>query len=188
MPLFSHSAPLRLSRIPLKTVTFSNTLFQEPDASNSALKVSTYDTTPIMSTYLLAFVIGEFDFVEGTDKNGVLVRVYTPVGKITNNKLEVSEVFKNDVRSCVRSETKENTNETNQITKHYIRISSPFYFLGKKEQGEFALDVAVKTLPFYNDYFEIPYPLPKMDLIAIPDFSAGIKEHHGCHGNYFISR
>ena len=45
---------------------------------------------------------------------------------------------------------------------------------GKKEQGEFALDVAVKTLPFYNDYFEIPYPLPKMDLIAIPDFAAGI--------------
>ena len=44
---------------------------------------------------------------------------------------------------------------------------------GKKEQGEFALDVAVKTLPFYNDYFEIPYPLPKMDLIAIPDFAAG---------------
>lgn len=45
--------------------------------------------------------------------------------------------------------------------------------IGKKEQGEFALDVAVKTLPFYNDYFEIPYPLPKMDLIAIPDFAAG---------------
>ena len=34
-----------------------------------------------MSTYLLAFVIGEYDYVEQTDKNGVLVRVYTPLGK-----------------------------------------------------------------------------------------------------------
>ncbi len=34
-----------------------------------------------MSSYLLAFIVGEFDYVEGTDSNGVLVRVYTPVGK-----------------------------------------------------------------------------------------------------------
>ena len=33
--------------------------------------------------------------------------------------------------------------------------------------------VAVKTLPFYNKYFNIAYPLPKIDLIAISDFSAG---------------
>jgi hypothetical protein len=33
--------------------------------------------------------------------------------------------------------------------------------------------VAVKTLPFYKDYFGISYPLPKMDLIAIADFAAG---------------
>ena len=33
--------------------------------------------------------------------------------------------------------------------------------------------VAVKTLPFYNDYFNVPYPLPKIDLIAIADFAAG---------------
>ena len=31
----------------------------------------------------------------------------------------------------------------------------------------------MKTLPFYNNYFGIAYPLPKVDLIAIPDFSAG---------------
>ena len=35
------------------------------------------------------------------------------------------------------------------------------------------LQVAVKTLPFYNDYFNIAYPLPKIDLIAIADFAAG---------------
>jgi len=35
--------------------------------------------------------------------------------------------------------------------------------------------VAVKTLPFYKNYFNIAYPLPKMDLIAIADFAAGKK-------------
>ena len=34
-----------------------------------------------MAVVGVAFVIGEFDFVEGKDKNGVLVRVYTPVGR-----------------------------------------------------------------------------------------------------------
>ena len=29
------------------------------------------------------------------------------------------------------------------------------------------LQVAVKTIPFYTDYFNVPYPLPKIDLIAI---------------------
>ena len=36
-----------------------------------------------MSSYLLAFVVGEFDFVEERDSNGVLIRVYAPVGKST---------------------------------------------------------------------------------------------------------
>jgi puromycin-sensitive aminopeptidase len=35
------------------------------------------------------------------------------------------------------------------------------------------IKVAVKTLPFYTDYFRISYPLPKLDLIAIADFAAG---------------
>ena len=34
--------------------------------------------------------------------------------------------------------------------------------------------MSVKTLPFYTDYFNVPYPLPKIDLIAIPDFAAGL--------------
>ena len=45
------------------------------------LKKVTFARTPIMSTYLLAFIVGEYDYVEETDANGVLVRVYTPVGK-----------------------------------------------------------------------------------------------------------
>jgi len=97
--------------------------------SDESLRVVSFDKTPIMSTYLLAFVVGEYDFVEGKDSDGVLVRVYTPVGK--------------------------------------------------KNQGEFALEVSIKTLPFYHKYFDIAYPLPKMDLIAISDFAAGAMENWG---------
>lgn len=50
---------------------------------------------------------------------------------------------------------------------------------GKKKQAEFALKVAVKTLEFYTNYFKIKYPLPSMDLIAIPDFAAGAMENWG---------
>ena len=45
------------------------------------LKRVTFARTPIMSTYLLAFVVGEFDYIEERDSNGVLIRVYTPMGK-----------------------------------------------------------------------------------------------------------
>lgn len=59
------------------------------------LKRVTFATTPIMSSYLLAFVVGEFDFVEERDSNGVLVRVYTPVGKSNLGQfaLDVSSVL-----------------------------------------------------------------------------------------------
>lgn len=79
--------------------------------------------TPVMSTYLVAFVVGDFDYVEDTSSDGILVRVYTPCGK--------------------------------------------------KEQGRFALYVATKVLPYYKEYFQIAYPLPKMDLVAIAEMSAG---------------
>ena len=34
-----------------------------------------------MSTYLVAYVVGEFDYLETKDSNGVNIRVYTPLGK-----------------------------------------------------------------------------------------------------------
>ena len=50
---------------------------------------------------------------------------------------------------------------------------------GKAEQGRFALDAAKKFLGFYENYFGIPYPLPKLDLIAVPDFAMGAMENWG---------
>ena len=41
------------------------------------------------------------------------------------------------------------------------------------------MDVAVKSLDFYREYFGISYPIKKMDLIAISDFSAGAMENWG---------
>jgi aminopeptidase N len=51
---------------------------------------------------------------------------------------------------------------------------------GKKEMGRFALDVAEHVLSYYDKYFGIKYPYGKLDLIGIPDFSAGAMENTGC--------
>ncbi|KEF52620.1 aminopeptidase [Exophiala aquamarina CBS 119918] len=48
-----------------------------------------------------------------------------------------------------------------------------------EEDGRFALEVAAKTLAFYEKAFQAPYPLPKMDMVAIPDFAAGAMENWG---------
>ncbi len=95
-----------------------------------ALIKTTFQTTPKMSTYLLAFVYGELEYKEAKTRQGVVVRTYT-----TSSNVELTD---------------------------------------------FALGVAVKCLEFYNDYFGIDYPLPKCDLVALPDFAAGAMENWGC--------
>lgn len=40
-----------------------------------------FHTSPKMSTYLLAWAVGEFDFVQGTTKGGVSIRVFSPPGR-----------------------------------------------------------------------------------------------------------
>ena len=90
---------------------------------------TTFETTPRMSTYLLAFIVGELEYTEATTKNGTVVRCYATADHV----------------------------------KH----------------TQFALDVAVKTLEFYNDYFDIEYPLEKCDFIALPDFASGAMENWG---------
>jgi len=51
---------------------------------------------------------------------------------------------------------------------------------GKKEMGKFALESAEHILSYYDKYFNIKYPYGKLDLIGIPDFSAGAMENTGC--------
>ena len=85
--------------------------------------------TPPMSTYLLAFVVGELESIEDTADSGTLLRIWTTPGK--------------------------------------------------SEQGRFALEAAKQLLAYYNDYFGIPYPLEKLDQLAIPDFAAGAMENWG---------
>lgn len=49
----------------------------------------------------------------------------------------------------------------------------------KVQESHYALEAAVTLLDFYEKYFNIPYPLPKLDLIAIPDFQSGAMENWG---------
>ncbi|XP_037634146.1 endoplasmic reticulum aminopeptidase 1-like isoform X1 [Sebastes umbrosus] len=65
-----------------------------------------------------------------------------------------------------------------KTTRHGVKIS--VYAVPEKiDQTAYALDAAVKLLDFYNKYFDIPYPLPKQDLAAIPDFQSGAMENWG---------
>ncbi|HWX18604.1 MAG TPA: M1 family metallopeptidase [Candidatus Binatia bacterium] len=50
---------------------------------------------------------------------------------------------------------------------------------GKKEQGRYALESAKKILGYYNHYFGIKFPLPKLDQIAIPGGFGGAMENWG---------
>jgi hypothetical protein len=47
---------------------------------------------------------------------------------------------------------------------------------GKNHLGTFALQVAKDTLDLYDDFFQVPYPLPKLDMVAIPAFAMGAME------------
>ena len=51
---------------------------------------------------------------------------------------------------------------------------------GREALAGFALEVGAHALRFLADYFAIPYPAEKLDLIAIPDFAAGAMENVGC--------
>ncbi|WP_395495683.1 M1 family metallopeptidase [Acetobacter sp. KSO5] len=51
---------------------------------------------------------------------------------------------------------------------------------GLEGQGEYALHASEKILPYYNSYFGVKYPLPKMDMVAIPgNYQAGAMENWG---------
>jgi aminopeptidase N len=50
---------------------------------------------------------------------------------------------------------------------------------GKAEMGRYALDTTAQILQYYNDYFGVPYPLPKLDQIALPGGFGGAMENWG---------
>jgi len=110
-------------------IALSNMPTTEVSLLKNGKKSWIFAESPKMSTYLLAFCVGEFDYLQAFTKNRVAVRVYAPPGK--------------------------------------------------KDQGRFSLDLAVKTLELYEDYFKVPYPLPKLDMVAIPEFAYGAMENWG---------
>jgi len=50
---------------------------------------------------------------------------------------------------------------------------------GKAEWGRYALETTAQILQYYNDYFGVPYPLPKLDQVAIPGGFGGAMENWG---------
>ena len=88
-----------------------------------------FATTPKMSSYLVAFLVGDFKCTEGKS-DGVPIRVCSTPDKVGMTK--------------------------------------------------FALESAKYVLHYYDTYFGIKYPMPKLDMIALPDFEAGAMENFGC--------
>ena len=92
-------------------------------------KTVRFDRTPVMSTYLLAFIVGDLACVQDRTRDGVLMRVWAT--------------------------------------------------RGNEDKGQFALETSMALLDYFHDYFGVPYPLSKLDHIAIPDFAAGAMENWG---------
>lgn len=92
--------------------------------------ITHFETTPRMSTYLVAWVVGELQKKTTTTKNGTEVSVWSTKAHDASNL-------------------------------------------------DFALTIAACTIDFFNDYFGVPYPLPKSDHVALPDFSNGAMENWG---------
>ncbi|GKC89103.1 aminopeptidase M1 [Tanacetum coccineum] len=61
---------------------------------NGDLKIVSYKKSPIMSTYLVAAVVGFFDYVEDHTPDGIEVRVYCQVGKSNQGKFALGVVVK----------------------------------------------------------------------------------------------
>ena len=101
--------------------------FQE---ENGDSHTTTFEKTPRMSSYLLAFVIGELHKKSARTKSGVEVNVWATPAQNENTL-------------------------------------------------DFALDIATRSIDFYDEYFGVKYPLPKSDHVALPDFSSGAMENWG---------
>ena len=115
--------------VPSELVALSNMHVESESAQADGRKAVSFAETPVMSTYILAFVVGDLRSIEEQAPDGTLMRIW----------------------------------------------STP----GKEEHGRFALETSISLLAYFNEYFGIPYPLQKMDHLAIPDFAAGAMENWG---------
>ena len=110
-----------------KMVAISNQAITKEDLLENGKKRVTFAQTPKMSTYLVFFGVGQFEFSQ--DKKDSRVRVVT--------------------------------------------------LPDMKQFAQFGIEFGRKSLAFSESYYGIDYPLPKMDLIAIPDFAFGAMENWG---------
>ncbi len=94
------------------------------------LKQVLFEDTMVMSTYLVAFIVGPFEATDPVDVGGVPLRIVHPIGK-------------------------------GHLTGYAL------------EAGAFALK-------FFSNYYGIPYPGQKLDMVAVPDFAFGAMENLGC--------
>ncbi|CAF1349851.1 unnamed protein product [Adineta steineri] len=103
-------------------------LYSQDNLMNSGTKRIRFQRTPSMPTFLLCFVIGEFD--------------------------------------VLKSEPVERLNKDNGLSP--IELTA-YTLPGRKHEATFALNCARKALHYYADLFQIEYPMPKLDLVAVPD-------------------
>lgn len=80
---------ITVDNIPSQLTALSNMPVSK-ETINGDFKTICFEETPIMSTYLVAVVIGLFDYIEETTPDGVRVRAYCPVGKSEKGKLALS--------------------------------------------------------------------------------------------------
>ena len=111
-------------------ITVLGNMSVKSEEENGDSLTTTFEKTPRMSSYLLAFVIGELHKKTARTKSGVEVSVWA-------------------------------TSAQNENTL------------------DFALDIATRSIDFYDEYFGVKYPLPKSDHVALPDFSSGAMENWG---------
>lgn len=119
-----------LTLITRSGITVLGNMPVKSEEENGDSLTTTFEKTPRMSSYLLAFVIGELHKKSARTKSGVEVNVWA-------------------------------TPAQNETTL------------------DFALDIATRSIDFYDEYFGVKYPLPKSDHVALPDFSSGAMENWG---------
>ena len=119
-----------LTLITRSGITVLGNMPVKSEEENGDSRTTTFEKTPRMSSYLLAFVIGELHKKSAHTKSGVEVNVWATPAQNENTL-------------------------------------------------DFALDIATRSIDFYDEYFGVKYPLPKSDHVALPDFSSGAMENWG---------